>query len=108
LYKLSNVVESRPSHDSGPRDKDIPKSPNWYNNSFPPPPPPKDGKLVKDVKKITKKVPSDNESEKSLKMKSLTSGSSEDGEDGMHIMVSKSFYITDEERSSISRSGPYQ
>ncbi|KAF2027016.1 hypothetical protein EK21DRAFT_72854 [Setomelanomma holmii] len=88
-YKLSNVIETRASHDSGPRDADIPKSPNWYNGGFL-------QSSSKEPKKLSKKSAPDNESEKSLKMKSRSS--SED-EDGMHIMVKKSFYITDEERS---------
>jgi|TARA_R110002003_G_scaffold242_4_gene17262 hypothetical protein len=99
LYKLSNVIETRPSHDSGPRDGDIPKSPNWYNGGF-------QQSSSKESKKLSKKNAADNESEKSLKMKSRTS--SED-EEGMQIMVSKSFYITDEERSiAASREASYR
>lgn len=84
MYKLSTVVETRRSHDSGTRGADVPKSPNWYNNAYPQAP-------SKDAKK-SKKSSGDNESQRSLKVSS-------DDEDPMHIMVSKSFYITDEERS---------
>lgn len=108
VYKLSNVVESRASQDSNPRDADIPKAPTWFNNNYPPQPPPKDTKFSeKSSKKLSKKSTADNESEKSFKLKTSASRSSDDVEDGMHIMVSKSFYITDEERSLAGRpSGP--
>lgn len=47
----------------------------------------------------------DNESERSLRVRDC-----EEEDDNMHIMVSKSFYITDEERASIISQGdrPYQ
>ncbi|KAH7073196.1 hypothetical protein FB567DRAFT_195124 [Paraphoma chrysanthemicola] len=99
VYKLSNVIETRTSHDSGHGDGDVPKSPNWYNGGY-------QQSSSKESKKVAKKSTADNESEKGLKMKSRNS--SED-EEGMHIMVSKSFYITDEERSiAASREGPYR
>ncbi|KAF2818768.1 hypothetical protein CC86DRAFT_388689 [Ophiobolus disseminans] len=95
-FKLSAVVETRVSHDAAQRPTDFPKSPNWFNNGPP----------AKESKKLSKKSMNDNESERSLKMKS-SRGSSD--EDTAGIMVSKSFYITDEERSLASRdSRPYQ
>jgi hypothetical protein len=89
MYKLSTVVETRRSQDSGARGTDTPKSPHWFNNGHPQGHP-------KEPKKNSKKNSSDNESQKSLKI-------STDDEDQMHIMVSKSFYITDEERSLAPR-----
>lgn len=96
VFKLSTVVETRRSNESGHRPIENPKSPHWFNGAPTVP--------AKDSKKHSKK--SDNESERSLKMKS--SSASSDDEDPMHIMVSKSFYITDEERSLASRNPPYQ
>jgi hypothetical protein len=95
VFKLSTVVETRRSHDSGHRGNDK----HWYEGALPQVPP-------KEPKKLSKKHHSDNESERSLKMKSSTASS--DDEDPMHIMVSKSFYITDEERSLASRETPYR
>jgi hypothetical protein len=92
MFKLSTVVETRRSHDSGPSSADFPKSPNWYNNSNPHGP----SKEARETKKYAKKGTSDNESQKSLKISS-------DDDDQMHIMVSKTFYITDEERSLAPR-----
>lgn len=105
-YKMSNVVESRPSHDDGPREreKEMPKSPHWFNNAYPPAPPPKD-KMPKETKKLKKTQP-DNDSEKSFKLKASASRSSDELDDGINgIMVSKSFYITDEEPTT-ARKGP--
>jgi hypothetical protein len=103
MYKLSAVVETRASNDSGPRDTEYPKSPNWFNvaGNGPKVPP-------KDAKKKSLKNHADNESQRSLQMKSSSSRSL-DEEDGMHILVSKSFYITDEERSlaTASRGNSY-
>lgn len=103
MYKLSAVVETRASNDSGPREAEYPKSPNWFNvaTNGPKVPP-------KDAKKKSQKTYADNESERSLKMKTSSSRSL-DEEDGMHILVSKSFYITDEERSlaTASRGNSY-
>ncbi|KAL5114970.1 hypothetical protein ACEQ8H_007143 [Pleosporales sp. CAS-2024a] len=92
-YKLSTVVQTHNSHDSGPRSNDK----NWYDDGLSQMPP-------REPKKPSKKHHADNESEKSLKMKSTSGGS--DDEDPLHIMVSKSFYITDEERSLASREAP--
>jgi hypothetical protein len=89
MYKLSTVVETRRSQDSGSRGTDTSKSPPWFNNAHPPAP-------QKESKKYSKKNSSDNESQRSLKI-------STDDEDQMHIIVSKSFYITDEERSLAPR-----
>jgi hypothetical protein len=96
VFKLSTVVETRRSTDSGHRVTDGPKSPHWSDKGPKVP--------TKESKKHSKK--SDNESERSLKMKSSTASS--DDEEAMHIMVSKSFYITDEERSLASRDPPYR
>lgn len=97
IYKLSTVIETRNSTETTRE----PKSP-WYTSTattaLPPLPP-------KESKKLSKKQHADNESERSLKMKS---SASEDEEDGMQIMVSKSFYITDEERSLASGQIPYR
>ncbi|KAH7402831.1 hypothetical protein BKA66DRAFT_564726 [Pyrenochaeta sp. MPI-SDFR-AT-0127] len=95
IYKLSNVVQTKGSdEESIKHDEEYLKSPNWYSGGF--------GRPISTEKKNKE---SDNESQRSLKIKS--SRSSED--DGMHIMVSKSFYITDEERASrSSRGDPYK
>jgi len=95
VYKLSTVVETRKSNDSGNRTNDN----YWYDGALPQIPP-------KEPKKLSKKHQSDNESQRSLKMKS--SSASSDDEEPMQIMVSKSFYITDEERSLASREIPYR
>ncbi|EAT91617.2 hypothetical protein SNOG_00122 [Parastagonospora nodorum SN15] len=95
VYKLSTVVETRKSNDSGHKNNDK----YWYDGALPQVPP-------KESKKLSKKHQSDNESQRSLKMKS--SSASSDDEDPMQIMVSKSFYITDEERSLASRETPYR
>lgn len=96
-YKLSAVVETRTSIETTRE----PKSP-WFSTTattaLPPMPP-------KEPKKLLKKHHADNESERSLKMKSSTS---EDEDDGMQIMVSRSFYITDDQRSLASREVPYR
>ncbi|KAH8726920.1 hypothetical protein GQ44DRAFT_770849 [Phaeosphaeriaceae sp. PMI808] len=107
-YKLSAVVETNISQDSESKLTDFPKSPNWFHNGFPPLPLPKDIKESRDIKeskKLTKKSTGDNESEKSLKIRT---GRDSEEEDPMHIMVSKSFYITDEERSLAPRESPFK
>jgi hypothetical protein len=91
VYKLSTVIETRRSHDSDREEK-------WYPTALPPVP-------TKESKKLSKRQMNDNESERSLKIKTSTSS---DDEDNMQIMVSKSFYITDEERSLASRETPYR
>jgi hypothetical protein len=101
VYKLSTVIETRRSMDSGLGASENIKSPNWAPTALPQPPP-------KDHRKLTKnRVISDNESERSLNHHTKTSSSSID-EDPMQIMVSKSFYITDEERSLASRDTPFR
>ena len=97
MFKLSATVQTHGSDDESlPRTGEFPKSPNWFNGNFPP-------AGSKEPKKSADQ--DDNGSERSLRMKS--SRSSE--EDNMHIMVSKSFFITDEERGSImSRGEPYR
>jgi hypothetical protein len=94
IYKLSASVQTR-SSDEEPAlpPGSFPKSPNWFNTSTPP---------------TSKKNAhtSERDSEKSLKIKSSRS-SNEEFQNG--IMVSKSFYITDEERGSMmSRDAPYR
>jgi hypothetical protein len=95
VYKLSTVIETRKSMDSGHGASENIKSPGWGPTALPQVP-------AKDHKKLTKKHASDNESERSLNHGTKTSSSSID-EDPMQIMVSKTFYITDEERSLASR-----
>ncbi|KAF9699097.1 hypothetical protein EKO04_003332 [Ascochyta lentis] len=83
MYALSNVPETRTSDDSLAKEPSFPKSQNWLNG---------------DVRTMTKsQVRSDNESERSLRLKSSRSS----GDDHMQIMVSKTFWV-DEERASIA------
>jgi hypothetical protein len=91
IYKLSTLIESRISQDSTRETK----SP-WRENTATPPVPTKDL-----PKKLSKKHHHDTESEKSLKISS-------DDEDHLQILVQKSFYITDEERSLASRESPFR
>jgi hypothetical protein len=101
VYKLSNVIETRLSHDSGHGTSENLKSPNWNPSPAPHLP-------SKESKKLTKKKHTDDtESQRSLNMHTKTSSSSID-EDPMQIMVSKSFYITDEERSLGPREPPFR
>lgn len=91
VYKLSATVQTKGSDvESAPHDDDLLKSPNWFSGGFSRP-----------ISTEKKKKEPDNESERSLKIKSERSSE----EDGMRIMVSKSFYITDEERASRSSRG---
>ena len=90
LYKLSATVKTRTSEEELAMGKM--KSPNWFPNAPP------------NSKKSTRVDNSDNDSEQSLRIKSSRS-STEDDFQG--IMVSKSFYITDEERGSVI-SAPYR
>lgn len=88
MYGLSNVEETRISDDSISKEGTFPKSPNWFNGNGPQP-------------VMTKsQVRADNESERSLRIKSSRNSS----EDQMHIMVSKTFWV-DEERASIASRG---
>jgi hypothetical protein len=87
IYKLSATVQTNKSDDEA---SDFPKSsPNWF------------GGTSSDSKKPARDT--DAESQRSLRVRSSE-------EDNMHIMVSKSFYITDEERGSIASRGqePYR
>lgn len=92
MFKLSATVQTRTSDDSSlARTGNYHKTPNWFAG--------------KESKRGN--PDNDNESERSLRVKS--SRNSE--EDNMHIMVSKSFFITDEERGSImsrDRGGSYR
>jgi hypothetical protein len=90
IYNLSTLLETRVSQDST-RER---KSP-WHQNTAPVVP-------TKDMpKKLSKRQNVESESEKNLKMSS-------EEEDHMHILVQKSFYITDEERSLGSRESPFR
>lgn len=91
LYKLSATVKTRTSEEDLETGNQA-KSPNWFPNA------------PQNSKKSTRVDNSDNDSEQSLRIKSSRS-STEDDFQG--IMVSKSFYITDEERGSII-SAPYR
>ncbi|CAO2657227.1 Nn.00g033530.m01.CDS01 [Neocucurbitaria sp. VM-36] len=97
VYPLATTVQTQRSDDEAAlRPDESAKSPSWFTGSFGRPGP-------KEAKYVEKKE-ADNESERNLKVKSERSSE----EDGMHIMVSKSFFITDEERGSrSSRGGPY-
>lgn len=88
MYGLSNVQETRVSDDSLAKESSFPKSPNWFNGNGP-------------QQSMTKsQVRADNESERSLRVKSSRNSS----EDQMGIMVSKTFWV-DEERASIASRG---
>ncbi|KAF1947356.1 hypothetical protein EJ02DRAFT_140905 [Clathrospora elynae] len=88
MYKLSAHVQTRISEDEDiPQIDDFPRSPNWFNTS-----------TQGGSKKSSHDT--DNESQKSLRIKSARP-SMEDANMHHGIMVSKSFYITDEERNSI-------
>lgn len=100
-FKLSATVQTQNSDEESRGEFATSKSNHWY---APPTVPPKDHSS----KKLQRsRRDNDNESEKSLRIKSSRSSN----EDQMHIMVSKSFYITDEEReraSVASRGEPYR
>jgi hypothetical protein len=92
MYKLSATVRTRTSDDEpAPQPGSFPKSPNWFNNT------------QSNSKKSAHNT--DNDSERSLRLKSSRSSAEEDFQNG--IMVSKSFFITDEERGSVL-SAPYR
>lgn len=94
-YKLSTVVETRHSSEAEHRPTEYPKSPTWLSTRPQP--------ASRESKKLTKKSQksqADNESERSFKLKD-SRNSSDDDPTG--IMVSRTFYITDEERSMASR-----
>lgn len=98
-YKLSTVVETRHSSDTeaGLRPIEYPNPSKWF--------PGRAQSSAKDSNKLAKKSQSgqsDNESERSLKTKDSRSSADEDLT-GTGIMVSRTFYITDEERSLGSR-----
>ncbi|KAG9189862.1 hypothetical protein G6011_06730 [Alternaria panax] len=94
MYKLSATVQTRTSDDEPAQTGSLPKSPNWFGNSAPP-----------NSKKSTHVDSSDNDSQRSLRIKSSRSSEEDNFQNG--ILVSKSFYITDEERGSI-QSAPYR
>ncbi|KAI4643932.1 uncharacterized protein J4E79_011204 [Alternaria viburni] len=90
MYKLSATVQTRTSD-----DEPVSNSNKWYGGKAPP-----------NSKKSTRVDNSDNDSQRSLRIKSARSSAEEDHfQNG--IMVSKSFYITDEERGSVL-SAPYR
>lgn len=93
LYKLSATVQTRTSEDEIMQIGSKSKSPQWFPNAPP------------NSKKSTRVDNSDNGSEQSLRNKSSRSSTEDIFSNG--IMVSKSFYITDEERGSVI-SAPYR
>ncbi|EUC41376.1 hypothetical protein COCMIDRAFT_106331 [Bipolaris oryzae ATCC 44560] len=93
LYKLSATVQTRTSEDEIMQTGSKSKSPQWFPNAPP------------NSKKSTRVDNSDNDSEQSLRNKSSRSSTEDIFSNG--IMVSKSFYITDEERGSVI-SAPYK
>jgi hypothetical protein len=95
MYKLSATVQTRTSDDEITRDGSFPKSPNWFGGTGAPP----------NSKKSTRVDNSDNDSQRSLRIKSSRSSEEDNFQSG--ILVSKSFYITDEERGSVL-SAPYR
>ncbi|CAN9212379.1 hypothetical protein CC77DRAFT_560505 [Alternaria alternata] len=95
MYKLSATVQTRTSDDEITRDASFPKSPNWFGGTGAPP----------NSKKSTRVDNSDNDSQRSLRIKSSRSSEEDNFQNG--ILVSKSFYITDEERGSVL-SAPYR
>ncbi len=92
IYKLSALERTRYSDEELVPNVDLPKPSNAYLGRFHQPSPKGSGKV--DV---------DNESEKSLHMKS--SRSSE--EDGMHIMISKTFHMDEGHTSTSSNKSPF-
>jgi hypothetical protein len=94
MYKLSATVQTRTSEEEPTQSGSFPRSPNWFGNSAPP-----------NSKKSTRVDNSDNDSERSLRIKSSRSSEEDNFQNG--ILVSKSFYITDEERGSVL-SAPYR
>ncbi|EUC27626.1 hypothetical protein COCCADRAFT_111214 [Bipolaris zeicola 26-R-13] len=93
MYKLSATVQTRTSEDGIMQTGSKSKSPQWFPNAPP------------NSKKSTRVDNSDNDSEQSLRNKSSRSSTEDIFSNG--IMVSKSFYITDEERGSVI-SAPYR
>jgi hypothetical protein len=88
VYGVSNAGETRISDESLTKEQHYTKSPNWFNGNGP-------------QQSMTKsQVRADNESERSLRLKSSRNSS----EDQMGIMVSKTFWV-DEERASIASRG---
>ncbi|KAI1509026.1 hypothetical protein PtrSN002B_005377 [Pyrenophora tritici-repentis] len=92
MYKLSATVQTRTSDDQPLEPKS--KSPHWFDHPS-----------TSQSKKGTANDASDNDSDNSLRIKSARSSAEEQFQNG--IMVSKSFYITDEERGSVL-SAPYR
>ncbi|KAI8937961.1 hypothetical protein NX059_005643 [Plenodomus lindquistii] len=87
-YQLSATVRTRRSFD----DDSIPRTGDFSHKSS------MHRADRKGNKKSNNNTSNDNESERSLRIRSSE-------EDNMHIMVSKSFYVTDEERGSIVSRG---
>ncbi|KAL7779615.1 hypothetical protein CFE70_009120 [Pyrenophora teres f. teres 0-1] len=92
MYKLSATVQTRTSDDQPLEPKS--KSPHWFDHPS-----------TSQSKKGTRNDNSDNDSDTSLHIKSARSSAEDQFQHG--IMVSKSFYITDEERGSVL-SAPYR
>ena len=95
MYKLSATVQTRTSDDEPTQNGSYQKSPNWFGGASAPP----------NSKKSTRVDNSDNDSQRSLRIKSARSSEEDNFQSG--ILVSKSFYITDEERGSVL-SAPYR
>ncbi|CAN9329827.1 unnamed protein product [Alternaria alternata] len=95
MYKLSATVQTRTSDDEPTQNGSYQKSPNWFGGASAPP----------NSKKSTRVDNSDNDSQRSLRIKSARSSEEDNFQNG--ILVSKSFYITDEERGSVL-SAPYR
>lgn len=103
LYTLSAEAESGTVRDNSADlviepGKELSKPPHWYETQM--------RKIKRGSKMMPEKTVGDNESEKSLKMKEgesdedLTRSRTHSDERSMHIMVERSFFVTDAERRS--------
>jgi hypothetical protein len=88
IYTLSEVEAGRASDESLAKDGGI-RSPRWFDGN-------------KSQSAIKSQVRGDSESERSLNVKESRSS-----DDNMGIMVSRTFFITDEERASIASRGQH-
>lgn len=90
IYTLSDVEAGRASDESLAKNGGA-KSPRWFDGN-------------KSQSAVKSQVRGDSESERSLNVKESQSRSSDDN---MGIMVSRTFFITDEERASIASRGQH-
>ncbi|KAG9201763.1 hypothetical protein G6514_005379 [Epicoccum nigrum] len=93
MYGVTTTIQqTRTSDESLVKHKDqtMPKSPNWFNGNEP-------------TNMTKSQVRNDNESEESLRMKSSRSSTDDQG---MGIMVSKTFWVDEERASMASRNQP--